>query len=65
VLRENADAGGCLTPQLNSHDDWGAALTRVLNDDELHSRLRLEAATRALPTWAESARRLREGLVAN
>ncbi len=65
VLRENADAGGCLTPALNSREAWSAALTRVLTDDDLRSRLRQEAATRALPTWAESAGRLRDGLVAN
>jgi glycosyltransferase involved in cell wall biosynthesis len=65
VLRENADAGGCLTATLNSREAWCEALTRMLKDDELQARLRQEAATRALPTWAESARRLREGLVAN
>ena len=65
VLRENADAGGCLTPELNSREDWRAALTSVLRDDQLHSRLRHEATTRKLPTWAESAKQLREGLVAH
>ena len=62
VLRENADGGGCLTPRVNSHEEWREALYSVLKDDELHARLRHEAVTRELPTWAETAKRLRNGL---
>lgn len=63
VLRENASGGGCLTAAVNSPEAWKAALTRVLTDESEHARLRREAATRVLPTWAETAATLRAGLV--
>ncbi|MEO6003644.1 MAG: glycosyltransferase [Opitutus sp.] len=62
VLRENADGGGCLTPQVNGRDAWVNALTAVLQDDAVHARLSAEAATRSLPTWAQAARQLSDGL---
>lgn len=64
VLRENADGGGCLPVEVNDLAAWCDALRAVLVDDELHARLRREAGARALPTWAESAKRLTEGLLA-
>jgi len=62
VLRENADGGGCLTPPLNSREDWCQALRSVLQDDTLHARLSNEAVTRHLPTWSGTAQRLSEAL---
>jgi hypothetical protein len=38
-------------------------LRAIVTDDALHARLAKEAAIRALPTWAETARVLRAGLV--
>lgn len=62
VLRENADGGGCLPVALNDLAAWGQALGQVLTDDALHARLRAEATSRRLPTWAEAANLLRAGL---
>jgi len=62
VLKENADAGGCLTVAVNDRAAWTAALSRVLTDDALVARLESEAAERALPTWAEAAATLRAAL---
>jgi glycosyltransferase involved in cell wall biosynthesis len=55
VLRENADAGGCLTATLNDRAAWVATLRRVLTDDTLLTRLTAEATTRLLPTWRDAA----------
>lgn len=62
VLRENADGGGCLAVGVNDANEWKIALRRVLTDDALVSRLRAEACSRLLPTWAGAAHVLREGL---
>ena len=62
VLKENADAGGCLTVAANDRAAWTAALRQVLTDDALVARLEREAAERALPTWAEAAATLRAAL---
>ena len=62
VLRENADGGGCLPVPLNDAGAWAAALRQLLTDDALHARLGREAVTRELPTWAGSARQLRQAL---
>jgi glycosyltransferase involved in cell wall biosynthesis len=62
VLRENADGGGCVPVKVNDAAAWKEALRRVLTDDAWHARLAAEARTRALPTWAEAAERLRTGL---
>jgi glycosyltransferase involved in cell wall biosynthesis len=59
VLRENADAGGCLPVAPNDPAAWREALRRVLTEDALQVRLGAEALTRPLPTWAETARTLR------
>lgn len=62
VLRENADGGGCVTASVSSREAWRDALRSVLQDDALHGRLTMEAATRPLPAWSDSARVLSEGL---
>lgn len=62
VLRENADAGGCLPVALQDHAAWKDALRRILSDSTLHGRLRAEAATRPLPTWADAAAVLAQAL---
>ena len=62
VLRENATAGGCWAVATNDRAAWTDALRRVLTDDALVVRLEVEAATRALPVWAEAASALRAAL---
>lgn len=62
VLRENADGGGCVPVRLNDRGAWIEALRRVLTDDAAHAQLAAEARARRLPTWAEAARILRDGL---
>lgn len=64
VLRENADGGGCVAVVPNDRAAWVAALRRVLTDDAWQAKLVAEAMTRRLPTWAEAAAGLREGLAA-
>lgn len=64
VLRENADGGGCLPVPLNDRAAWRDALRKVLTDGGLDARLRREAATRDLPTWANAAAQLRHALCA-
>ena len=48
----------------NDRAGWVAALRRVLTDDAWQAKLVAEAMTRRLPTWAEAAAGLREGLAA-
>ncbi|MDO8538953.1 MAG: glycosyltransferase [Opitutaceae bacterium] len=55
VLRENADAGGCVPVAANDHGAWVAALRRVLTDDSLHAELVHQATMRPLPTWHDTA----------
>jgi len=62
VLRENTDGGGCLTAAVNDPADWARQLRAVLTDDAQFGRLRAEAVSRALPTWADSARAVRAAL---
>jgi glycosyltransferase involved in cell wall biosynthesis len=62
VLRENADGGGCLPATVNDPAAWRDALLRVLTDDATWRQLQAEAVSRLLPTWAETAQRLRLGL---
>lgn len=61
VLLENASAGGCLPLRTNDREAWCGGLKALLTDDALAARLRAEACTRPLPTWAETARALRDG----
>ena len=62
VLRENAAGGGCLPVAVNDRAAWKDALRRVLADESLLGRLRQEAGSRALPTWAAAAASLRAGM---
>ncbi|HVS52247.1 MAG TPA: glycosyltransferase [Opitutaceae bacterium] len=62
VLRENADAGGCVVAAPNDRVAWERALREILRDDARHATLVAEATTRALPTWATAAATLAAGL---
>ena len=56
VLRENADGGGCVAVAPNNLPAWREALRSVLTDDAQWGKLTADAASRALPTWGETAR---------
>ncbi len=58
VLRENADAGGCVPVSPNDLDQWCEALRRVLIDAGYYSELVRQAANRTLPAWADTAKAL-------
>jgi len=58
VLRENADAGGCVPVAPNDLDGWRTALRRILTDPEHHGNLVQAALDRPLPTWSDSAKSL-------
>ena len=62
VLRENTAGGGCLTAAVNDPADWTRQLRNVLTDDARYNRLRAEAVSRALPTWADTARAVQAAL---
>jgi glycosyltransferase involved in cell wall biosynthesis len=62
VLRENADAGGCLTAVVNDVADWEAKLRTVLTDRAAGERLRKEALARPLPRWADTAAAILQGM---
>lgn len=62
VLRENADAGGCVTVTPGDRDAWCEALRAIVSDDVLHARLTAEALRRPLPTWGACAEILRASL---
>jgi glycosyltransferase involved in cell wall biosynthesis len=62
VLRENADAGGCLAVAPGDMAAWKSALRAVLTDPAVGQKLRAEAAARALPRWADTATALRAAL---
>lgn len=62
VLRENADGGGCLPVAVNAKAAWSEALRTVLRDENVHGRLSREAVERPLPTWANAAQVLVDGL---
>jgi glycosyltransferase involved in cell wall biosynthesis len=59
---ENAAGGGCSVIEGNSLSGWTESLRRILKDDGFHERLAEEASSRDLPTWAGTARILREAL---
>ena len=65
VLRENADAGGCLAVAPNDMAAWKSALRAVLTDPAVGQKLRAEAAARTLPRWADTAAQLRAALGAS
>jgi hypothetical protein len=46
----------------NDRAAWTEVLRRVLTDDELAVRVRNEARSRKLPTWAAAAEKLRAAL---
>jgi glycosyltransferase involved in cell wall biosynthesis len=62
VLRENADAGGCLAIKTNDPAEWKTALRAMIDDPGLAQRLRAEAMKRPLPRWADTATALRGAL---
>jgi len=62
VLRENADAGGCLCAAVNDPAAWSGALRRVLTEAAVWAQLQTEAVSRPLPVWSEAAAVLRRGL---
>ena len=63
VLRENADAGGCLLARVNDAADWAAKIRTVLTDAGENRRLQREAMSRPLPRWSQTARTLIDGLL--
>ena len=62
VLRENADAGGCLVARANDVADWTEKLRVVLTDDAENRRLQTAAMARELPRWRETATTIRKAL---
>jgi glycosyltransferase involved in cell wall biosynthesis len=58
VLRENADAGGCVPVTPNDFEAWRPALRRVLTDAAHHRELVKSAVSRSLPTWSDTAKSL-------
>ena len=62
VLREDADAGGCLLAAVDDLADWQKKLRTVLTNQNECGRLRSEAMKRALPRWADTAAALMETL---
>lgn len=62
VLRENADAGGCVTAPVNDAAAWITILRRVLTDNAWLAELTAKAQARPLPTWAETANAIRAAM---
>jgi len=62
VLRENADAGGCLAVAPGDVAAWKSALRTVLTDAATGQKLQAGAAARTLPRWADTAAALRAAL---
>jgi len=58
VLRENADAGGCVSVALSDFEGWRVALRRVLTDAAHHRELVKNAVSRSLPAWSDTAKSL-------
>ena len=63
VLREIADAGGCMVVAPNDREAWVSALRMALADDVGWRRLAAEARSRPLPVWADTARTLAGALI--
>lgn len=55
VLRENADAGGCLPVAVGDRAAWRQAIERIVTDVALANRLGAEAMARLLPAWKDTA----------
>jgi glycosyltransferase involved in cell wall biosynthesis len=64
VLRENADAGGCVPVALGDAGAWQDAIRRLLVDADHYQSLQRAATTRPLPTWAEAGTAIRTALAA-
>lgn len=65
VLREHAvgaGGGGCVFVASGDVDAWAEALRRIVTEADARRTLRQEAATRPLPTWADTARHVRAAL---
>jgi glycosyltransferase involved in cell wall biosynthesis len=62
VLRENADAGGCLAVAPGDMAAWKSALRAVLTNAAVVEKLQAAAAARTLPRWADTATALRAAL---
>ncbi len=62
VLRENADAGGCLVAATNDRAAWREAIAALVTDAALAGRLGAAAMARPLPSWAEAAETLATAL---
>lgn len=62
VLRELADAGGCVMPRVNDVADWREKLRPLLADVAAAETLARVAVARPLPTWAEAGAMLRAEL---
>jgi glycosyltransferase involved in cell wall biosynthesis len=62
VLRENADAGGCLAVAPGDVAAWKSALRAVLTDTAVVQKLQAAAAVRTLPRWADTATALRAAI---
>jgi glycosyltransferase involved in cell wall biosynthesis len=58
VLRENADAGGCLKIAVNDRTAWKKALHALVSDNALQAKLVTEAISRPLPAWSDAAKTL-------
>jgi len=58
VLRENADAGGCVPLAPNDFESWRDGVRRVLIDAAHHRDLVQRAFARPLPAWADTAKAL-------
>jgi glycosyltransferase involved in cell wall biosynthesis len=55
VLKENADAGGCLLIASDDVASWTKKLREIIKDPSRLAYLRTQAHTRALPTWQVTA----------
>jgi len=59
AIRENAAEGGALLLPPNDGEAWARAIREVTaSGSALLQRLRSEAATRSLPTWADTAKQV-------
>jgi len=58
VLRENTAGGGSVLAAVNDPEVWRRELRAVVTDEALAARLRAEAVSRELPTWAGTAREI-------
>lgn len=62
VLREHERGGGCVYVRGGDVAAWAEAIRAIVNDADRRRILRAEAAARALPTWAGTARQVRAAL---